>query len=159
MLYDCDACPAYCCAYPIIEVKKKDIRRLARHFGVSADEAKAAYTAKENNRVRKMKQHYDAKLDADICVLLDRRTRQCTVYHARPQICRDYPGDRCEWHDRRMFETMLQGKGATRKVIRLRVEPWTIDADYRDYTSENTAELLDEYANPKKRKIKPRAAR
>ena len=135
--YDCDSCAAYCCGYPIIEAKPADIRRLARHFGISADDAKEKFTEKENNRVRKMRQVPDAKLGAPVCMFLNRKTRGCSIYGARPQICRDYPGDRCEWNDRRLLETIASG-GA--KVIRLKVMPWKIDAGllsglYRKQTS------------------------
>ena len=33
----------------------------------------------------------------------------CTIYHARPEICRDYPGTRkCGYYEFLMFERMLQ---------------------------------------------------
>ncbi|MBE8158874.1 MAG: YkgJ family cysteine cluster protein [Betaproteobacteria bacterium] len=139
--YDCEKCPAYCCGYPIIETTKKDIRRLARHFGLEYGAARDQFTEKENNRVRKMRQRHDRKLGAPVCVFLDQKTRNCTIYDSRPQICRDHPGDRCEWHDRRMLEN-TGGK----KVIRLKVMPWDIDADYPQYSARKSPALLAEYA-------------
>src|SRR5215469_10121316 len=35
VLYNCDKCPSYCCSYVLIGVYAADIRRLARHFGIS----------------------------------------------------------------------------------------------------------------------------
>ena len=144
MLYDCDSCSAYCCAYPVIEVKAQDIRRLARHFGITEAAAKEKFTEKENNRVRKMRQRHDKKLDAPICLLLNQKKRSCSVYSARPQICRDFPGSRCEWNDRRLFETAANdGK----KVIHLKVSPWTIDGDYPLYDDKKLPALLHAYAH------------
>lgn len=151
-LYDCDACQAYCCGYPIIEAKPADIRRLARHFGLDADEAKEKFTKKENNRVRAMRQKYDPKLGGKMCVFLNLRTRQCGVYHARPQICRDHPGDRCEWNDRRLLEGIAN---PGRKVIRLKVMPWKIDADYPDYTKNKLPALVNAYAQSRTGKMPP----
>ena len=139
--YDCEKCPAYCCGYPVIEATKTDIRRLARRFGMEPGAAREKFTERENNRVRKMRQQYDKKLGAPVCIFLDQKTRNCSVYEARPQICRDHPGDRCEWHDRRLLEN-----AGGKKVIRLKVMPWDIDADYPFYTERKTPALLEEYA-------------
>ncbi len=159
--YDCASCPAYCCGYPVVEAKPIDIRRLARHFGVSAEEAKERYTEKENNRVRRMKQRHDAKFGAKVCIFLNQKTRQCGVYSARPQICREYPGDRCEWNDRRLLEgiALRARMGPHAKVIRLKVAPWKIDADYPDYTGTKLPDLLNAYAGGRRGKMPERAAR
>ena len=42
--YDCLKCPGYCCSYPNIHVKPKDIQRLAEHFKVSEEEATKRFT-------------------------------------------------------------------------------------------------------------------
>jgi hypothetical protein len=44
ILFNCDKCPAYCCSYDRIEVTKRDLLRLAKHFGVSYREAERRYT-------------------------------------------------------------------------------------------------------------------
>lgn len=149
MKYDCNDCPAYCCGYPIIEVKPIDIRRLARYFGVSADEAKAQFSEQENNRVRKLKQKPDKKFGSPVCMFLNQKSRQCSIYEARPTICREHPGDRCEWYDRRLFESLARGN---RKVIRLKAMPWTIDGDTPIYTEKKLPDLLYEYAKKKVKK-------
>ena len=141
-LYNCEKCPAYCCGYPIIATTAKDIRRLAKHFALSFDKAREKFTEKENNRVRKLKQRHDKKFNSPVCMFLNQKTRQCGVYQARPQICRDYPGDRCEWHDRNLLESIGQ-----RKVILLKVMPWTIDSEYPSYTAKKLPQLVQAYAN------------
>ena len=148
MHYDCSRCPAYCCGYPIIEATKKDIRRLARHFKISEQAARDQFTEKENNRVRKMRHRHDRKLDTTVCMLLNQKTRQCSVYRARPDICRAHPGDRCEWHDRQQFESIAAG----RRVIKLAVYPWTIDEDCPLYTAKKLPSLLGEYAKKSMKK-------
>jgi predicted transcriptional regulator len=43
--FDCAKCPGYCCAiYERVQVTKRDINRLAKHFGVSYDVAYRRYT-------------------------------------------------------------------------------------------------------------------
>ena len=41
--YDCLKCPGYCCSYPLIEVTKRDIARVAKHFDVSLEKAKKKF--------------------------------------------------------------------------------------------------------------------
>ena len=141
-LYHCEKCPAYCCGYPVIEANKNDILRLARHFKIDNDSAKERFTEKENNRVRRMRHRPDKKLGTSVCMFLNQKTRQCSIYHARPQICRDYPGDRCEWNDRRMLESI-----GNRKVIHLKLMPWQTNADYPLYTARKLTALMQSYAD------------
>lgn len=152
-LYDCEKCPGYCCGYPIIEASPKDVRRLARHFGLEYETAREKFTEKENNRVRKMRQRPDKKLGAPLCIFFDQKTRRCSVYTVRPQICRDYPGDRCEWNDRRLLESIGE-----RKIIRLKVMPWQIDADYPLYGARKLPDLVQSYAEGRG-KLPPKAKR
>ena len=44
--YDCSKCPAYCCSYEHIGVSSRDIKRLAKHFGIDAETAAARFTKK-----------------------------------------------------------------------------------------------------------------
>ncbi len=142
MNYDCSDCPSYCCAYPIIPVTVSDIRRFAKALGLTYQEARERHTEPEGKNRRKIRQRPDAQFGASACTFLDRRTRLCTIYEARPEVCSSHPGDDCEWHDRRLLETMIKG----RPVIRLRVAPWTIDASHIDYTAERRPLLLKAYA-------------
>ena len=45
--YDCLKCPGYCCSYPIIEVKDRYAKQIAKHFGVSLAEADKKYFRKD----------------------------------------------------------------------------------------------------------------
>ena len=44
VLFNCLKCPAYCCSYDRIEVTKRDVRRLARHFGLTYEQAEKRFT-------------------------------------------------------------------------------------------------------------------
>ena len=107
--YSCDKCPAYCCSYPEIEVTPRDIARLARHFGLEyaqAEERLTKHDAKE--KVRLLRHRKDRVFDS-ACALLDQKTRRCTVYEARPAVCREYPDSpRCGYYEFLKFERAHQ---------------------------------------------------
>ena len=97
--FDCAKCPAYCCSiYERVEVKKRDITRLAKHFGVSYETAQRRYTMMwQGERVlRRVKD----VIFPETCMFLDQEKRCCTIYHARPAVCREYPDRvRCVYYD------------------------------------------------------------
>ena len=96
--YDCAKCPAYCCSYDKIEVSRRDLARLARHFGVDIDVAEGRFT-KVVDGVRVLRHRKD-KVFATTCMFLDAETRRCTVYEARPGVCQEYPDrPRCGYYD------------------------------------------------------------
>lgn len=103
--YDCGKCPGYCCSYPLIEIGKRDIARLAKHFGLTYAQAETRYTRfDKSEKVRSLRQQEDPHFGR-ICKLFDTKKRQCTVYDARPGVCRDYPeGKRCGYYDFLQFE-------------------------------------------------------
>lgn len=107
--YSCSKCPAYCCSYPEIEVTPRDIERLARHFGVPYGEAELRFTKHDaKEKVRLLRHREDSVFDS-VCALLDQKTRQCTVYEARPSVCRSYPdSQRCGYYDFLRFERAHQ---------------------------------------------------
>ena len=43
-LYDCGKCPAYCCSYDRIAITKRDVNRLAKHFGIEPEVATRRFT-------------------------------------------------------------------------------------------------------------------
>ncbi len=107
--YDCDQCPAYCCSYEHIGVTKKDIKRLARHHGLGVDKARAKFTKKGAEKGERVLRHRRDEVYGSVCRFLDQETRQCTIYDARPGICRDFPGmKRCGYYDFLVFERELQ---------------------------------------------------
>ncbi|HEV7891345.1 MAG TPA: YkgJ family cysteine cluster protein [Pyrinomonadaceae bacterium] len=106
--FDCDKCPAFCCTiYERVQVTKRDITRLAKHFGVSYETARRRYTKQwEDERVLKK---VEDKIFPVTCVFLDQDKRNCTVYHARPAVCREYPDRvRCPYYDVLQFERRQQ---------------------------------------------------
>lgn len=105
VFYSCARCPAYCCSYPRIEVTPGDIRRLAKHFGVSTATARRRYTTKGYEKGEIVLKHQPDDLYGSVCQFLDPQERSCTVYKARPQVCRGFPGDvRCGYYDFLAFE-------------------------------------------------------
>ena len=106
--YDCTKCPAFCCAiYDRVQVTKRDIRRLAKHFGVTYEVAERRYTTKWQDEpvLRRSADPIFGKA----CRFLDRQNRGCTIYHARPNVCREYPARaRCVYYDMIQFERRQQ---------------------------------------------------
>ena len=98
VFYDCSKCPAYCCSYDRVEVTKRDLLRIARHFGVSYKQAELRYTKNSpSGRVLRQKKDHIFK---HVCEFLNQETRQCTIYLARPAVCRGYPDSRhCGYYD------------------------------------------------------------
>ncbi len=107
--YDCSRCPAYCCSYPLIEVTKRDIARLARHFGLDDQTAEARFTKYDASEKARVLRHRRDEVFDSVCQFLDQKARRCTVYHARPGVCREYPDShRCGYYDFLKFEREQQ---------------------------------------------------
>ncbi len=110
--YDCSQCPGYCCSYPRISVTKRDIARLARHFGLPLAKAteRFTYRYRSDGVDERILRHRKDHVFASVCRFLDRDKRRCTVYEARPTVCRGYPhGSRCGYYDFLAFEREQQG--------------------------------------------------
>ena len=95
VFYNCHNCPAYCCSYPRIEVTKRDVKRLAKYLGISAEETLERFTSvfEEGDKKEVVLRHQKDKLYGSVCRFLDLETRACTVHPARPEICRGHPGE------------------------------------------------------------------
>ena len=109
--FDCAKCPGYCCSYPRIEVKKSDVKRLAKHFDLSVEEAQRKFTRiyKDDESEERILKHQKDEIYGSICRFFDTTERRCTIYTARPQVCRDYPnGNRCGYYEFIMFERKHQ---------------------------------------------------
>lgn len=106
--YDCTKCPAYCCSvYERVQVTRRDINRLARHFGVSYEIAQAQYTRPFNDE-QVLRRKADPVL-GKACTFLNPVTRQCKIYNARPLVCREFPqAKRCAYYDLLQFEREQQ---------------------------------------------------
>lgn len=110
--YDCSKCPGYCCSYPRIEVKPTDLSRIARHFGITPEEAARRFTRiyDDEGTPERILRHRKDSVYGSICRFFDTHARKCTIYAARPQVCRDYPnGNRCGYYGFIQFERKHQG--------------------------------------------------
>jgi len=106
--YDCLKCPGYCCSYPIIEVKDRDAERIAKHFDVPLAKAEAKFFRKDRTHGRVMRRQKDQHFGR-ICRFFDTEERRCTIYHARPRACREFPGEfNCGYWDFLAFERNAQ---------------------------------------------------
>lgn len=107
--YNCNRCPSYCCSYTRIAVEGSDVRRLARHFGLTPEAAARKFTKKGDEPGEVILRHKPDAIYGTVCQFLDTETRRCTVYEARPKICRTYPGTvRCGYYDFLCFERRAQ---------------------------------------------------
>ena len=106
--FDCTKCPAFCCSiYERVQVTKRDITRLAKYFGVTVEVALKRYTTKWQDE-RILKRVKDT-IFPETCMFLDQEKRGCTIYHARPAVCREYPDRvRCPYYDVLQFERRQQ---------------------------------------------------
>lgn len=109
VFYNCDKCPAYCCTYSNITVTPRDLKRLAKHFGMSQKKAREKFTKKGEEPGERVLRHRKDEHYGTACRFLDPESRQCTVYSARPKICGEYPGTkRCGYYDFLCFERHIQ---------------------------------------------------
>lgn len=107
--YDCLNCPAYCCTYTHIPTTKTDIKRLAKHHGVTEEQARKKYTKKGDKENPRVLRHTDDEHFVTSCMFLDKDTRNCTIYEGRPKICREFPTQtRCGYYDFLMWEREVQ---------------------------------------------------
>ena len=106
-LYDCSKCPAYCCSYEHINVSKRDINRLAKHFDIDPETAARRFTKSSSDGP--VLRHQKDDIYASVCTFFDRKTRRCTIYEARPEVCRDYPDrPRCGYYEFLKWEREFQ---------------------------------------------------
>jgi uncharacterized protein len=105
--YNCLKCPGYCCSHARIAVTDHDIERLARHFGVSSRQAKERFTHRYRTKEvdEQILRHQKDHIYRSVCRFFDTDARRCTVYEARPNVCRKYPySNRCGYYDFLQFE-------------------------------------------------------
>ena len=106
--YSCEKCPGWCCTYDEIEVNQRDIERLARHHGLDPRVAAERFT-KVKNGTPMLRHKKDSVFDT-ACMFLDQEKRRCSIYEARPTVCRQYPnGPRCGYYEFLKFEREQQG--------------------------------------------------
>ncbi|MEO9188781.1 MAG: YkgJ family cysteine cluster protein [Acetobacteraceae bacterium] len=85
MALDCVKCPSLCCRMAgYVEVSRADIRRLARHLGLTVRAFEAKHIVERTRKGSKR-----IKTGHGVCQFL-REDRMCGVYEARPRDCRGY---------------------------------------------------------------------
>lgn len=122
--FNCDKCPAYCCSiYDRVQVTTRDIKRLAKHFGLTVDKAKKRFTkAWQDEQVLKRKKD---PIFGKACHFLDPKTRKCTIYHARPGTCREFPQtQRCGYYDLLTFERRQQDDEDVLPIVQITFKKW-----------------------------------
>lgn len=97
-MFNCTKCPGYCCSYDLIPLTKRDVERLAEHFGLGFREARLKFTTSRDDEKYVMRRKKD-EIFGKVCRFFDTEKRCCTVYSARPSTCRTYPGGRCGYYD------------------------------------------------------------
>jgi Fe-S-cluster containining protein len=110
--FNCAKCPGYCCSHTRIAVTEHDIERLARHLGLPLEKArkKLTYRYQVAGIDEQLLRHHKDTVYKSVCHLFDRKKRQCTVYAARPYVCRKYPyGNTCGYYTFLKFERAHQG--------------------------------------------------
>ena len=117
--YNCAKCPAYCCSiYERVQVTARDLKRLAKHFAVDLETAARRFTTRyEGERVLRRKAD---PIFGKACKFLNPATRQCTIYHARPLVCREFPARaRCAYYDLLTFERSQQGDETVLPLVQI----------------------------------------
>jgi Predicted Fe-S-cluster oxidoreductase len=109
VLYNCSKCPAFCCTYERIQITKKDLRRIASRFKLTIAAAQRKFTKQDEDKRMILRHRADEFFDSH-CMFLDPDKRVCTIYDARPNVCRDYPYEsRCGYYDFLTFTRRHQG--------------------------------------------------
>lgn len=144
--YDCSKCPAYCCAiYERVQVTKRDIKRLAKHFGVTAEVATERYTKMWGDE-RVLRRKADP-IFGKACQFLNPETRGCTIYHARPNVCREYPArSHCSYYDLLQFERKQQADQNVLPVVQITFR----EVKKKVVSSRNGSEKIWEWTPEKK---------
>ena len=117
--YNCVECPAFCCSvYERVQVTRRDIRRLAKHFGVTEEVATARYTKMyAGERVLRRKRDH---LFGQACQFINPETRGCGIYNVRPAVCREFPtSTRCAYWDLFQFEKEQQDDPDTLPLVKI----------------------------------------
>ena len=110
--FDCSRCPGYCCSHPRIAISDHDLERLARHFGLTRAVARRRFTYRYRDRDADewVLRHKRDTVYQSVCRFFDTHERRCTVYSARPYVCRRYPyGSHCGYYAFLRFERSHQG--------------------------------------------------
>lgn len=97
---------------------RRDIRRLANHFGVDYETAQRRFTTKwEGEQILRRKSD---PIFGKACKFLDPVSRRCTIYEGRPSVCREFPArTRCAYYDLLVFERSQQGDETVLPLVQI----------------------------------------
>jgi Fe-S-cluster containining protein len=84
--FQCKRCGICCQVADPIDIYPKDIRRLASHFNISAEEVIEEYTIPHPNEPDLL-----AFKVSSPCRFFDKAEKGCKIYQARPMVCRCSP--------------------------------------------------------------------
>lgn len=93
-LYDCEQCPGICCTvYDGISVSREDGQRIAKKLGLTLEVTASFYFAAVLGQPGSvvLRRKDDAFTGGKCCTFLNAETRRCSVYDARPTVCREWP--------------------------------------------------------------------
>ncbi len=132
---NCLKCSSFCCKLAgYVEVRRADIRRLAKHLGLTVPAFEAKHIVETTRKGEKL-----LKSAYDTCQFLG-EDRRCTVYAARPTDCRGYV---CwDQHDSTVYDFAL-------------FYQQSIDRQRRDEAKQDKAEAA-ERANARNRRRRQR---
>lgn len=121
--FDCLNCPSMCCSsYSYIEATAEDVQRLAQHFGLSVPDFEKRYTKKGRQSDKRALRQKADPVAGQSCRFLNTSTRRCTVYEARPEVCRVYPhSSRCVLYDVLRRERRQQGTQHIYPLIEIKI--------------------------------------
>ena len=141
--FDCSKCPAYCCSiYERVQVTKRDVSRLAKHFGLGAEAAEKRYTKIDRTTGERVLRRKKDVIFEEACQFLDPETRGCKVYHARPEVCSEYPArSRCSYYDVLRFERIQQDDPGVVTLVQITFR----DVEKKVLRDENSSEKVWEW--------------
>jgi Fe-S-cluster containining protein len=146
--FDCSKCPAFCCSiYERVQVSKRDLNRLARYFSVTPEQAEKRYTKIDRSSGERVLRRKKDVIFEQACMFLDRETRGCTIYHARPGVCREYPDrTRCAYYDLLRFERIQQDDENVLPLIQITFR----EVEKKTVSDENSSEKIWEWDGKKR---------
>jgi uncharacterized protein len=143
--FDCSKCPAYCCSiYERVQVTKRDLNRLGKHFDLTPEAAEKRYTKIDRSSGERVLRRKKDVIFEQACMFLNQETRGCSIYHARPQVCREYPDrSRCAYYDVLRFERIQQDDPDVLPLIQITFR----EATKKTVHDENGSEKIWEWKN------------
>ena len=79
------------------------------HVALSYRDAEERFTKYDAKEKARLLRHRQDRVFATVCMFLDQKKRRCTVYEARPGVCREYPDSpRCGYYEFLKFERAHQ---------------------------------------------------